>query len=61
MFALAVRLLRGETIELVDVSRPTLAGERGRSVPRRARVGRRGPVLEGDAFDVAARLANPRL
>ncbi len=53
---LAVRLMRGETIEVEDAS-----GRRWRATQRRlsevARAGETRKVMSSDAFDVACRLA----
>ncbi len=56
--ALALRLLQGEVIEQVDRHGQTLRATRTELVLIQPVTGETDPVIEGDAFDVAAGLAS---
>jgi hypothetical protein len=55
---LAIRLLRGEVVQLEDEHGRRWRGEAGRLLVVLPGNGEAAAVLEGDAFDVAERLAD---
>jgi hypothetical protein len=60
VFLLAARLLNGETIERLDVHGPHWRATATTLALVQPGTGSLGPVVEGDAYDVAERFASVR-